>query len=193
MNLEKAEAAIRDLLTVLDVPDDEGGHLDETPRRVAHHWAEALAGYREDPAEHLERIFVAPGEYCGPVIVSGLRLVSTCAHHLLPITGTATVAYRPRPGMPITGLSKLARVLEGYSRRLQVQERIGHQVVAAIMDQLSPYGAGCVITAEHGCMTVRGISQHQAVTTTYAWGGNWNTPHPEAQSVLADHRESLRQ
>src|SRR5690606_15215668 len=127
-----------------------------TPRRVAAMWAEVLAGYSQDPAEHLTVTFPAPPDP-GLVVVAGIRVQSTCAHHLLPISGTATVAYRPGLGRRVVGLSKLARLVEGYSRRLQVQERLGHQVVDAIDRRLAPDGAACVITAEHGCMTLRGV------------------------------------
>lgn len=188
INHEKAVAAVRDLLTALDV--DEGDHTTDTPDRVARYWAEVLDGYETDPGAHLGRTFDAPGECAGPVIVTGLRLTSTCAHHLLPITGTATVAYRPQPGQQVVGLSKLARLLEGFARRLQVQERIGNQVVAALMERLDPDAAGCVITAEHGCMSVRGVSQHQAVTTTHAWSGLWGPDNPEAQAVLREHHHA---
>jgi len=185
----KTATAVSDLLLALGV--DEGEQTADTPNRVARYWSEALAGYDSDPRQHLERTFPATGD-TGPVIMTGIRLNSTCAHHLLPITGSATVAYRPNPNDRVVGLSKLTRVLHGYARRLQVQERIGAQVADALMDVLTPEGAACVITAEHGCMSVRGVGEHQAVTTTHAWGGAWaSLDHPERACVLAAHGRGL--
>jgi GTP cyclohydrolase IA len=157
--------AIKDLLSALGV--QESDHTTETPRRSAKAWAELLRGYGEDPADHLEKTFSAPDDP-GMVIVSGVSLQSVCAHHLLPFSGVATVAYRPSPGQRVVGLSKLARVVQGYGRRLQVQETIGAEVVGAIMDRLRPSGAQCIITARHDCMRLRGAREETALTTTYA-------------------------
>lgn len=187
MDLHKTTAAVTDLLAALEV--DEGDHTRDTPARVARYWAEALAGYAGDPADHLTRTFPAPTDP-GVVIVAGIRVNSTCAHHLLPITGTATVAYRPKTGDRVVGLSKLARVVDGYARRLQVQEQLTAQIADAVMTRLNPHGAGCVITAEHGCMTIRGVVQPESVTTTSAWRGQWDNTHPDARTVLADHRNT---
>lgn len=187
MDLQKAEDAVRDLLTALGV--DEGEHTANTPNRVAKAWARALNGYQLDPARHLDRTFPAPAD-AGLVVLSGLRLRSTCAHHLLPITGTATVAYRPRPGARIVGLSKLARVLEDYSARLQIQERLGYQVAHTIWETLNPVGACCIITAAHGCISLRGVQQPNSVTTTHAVTG-WATNDPDFLAALADHRERV--
>jgi GTP cyclohydrolase I len=182
--------AVEALLGALGV--DEEDHTLETPARVAKAWRHMLAGYAEDPAIHLRKTFSAPGNP-GLVVVTGIRLTSTCAHHLLPITGTATVAYRPRPGQQVVGLSKLARLVEGYARRLQVQERIGNQVVTAIQEALDPMGAACYISAEHGCMTLRGVQQHGAQTLTVAVSGEWLvTGHPDLPEVSgAHHRASM--
>lgn len=188
IDLDKVSAAVTDLLTALDVDQDE--HTRDTPRRVAAAWAEALAGYIDDPARHLAVRFTAPSDP-GLVVVAGIRIISTCAHHLLPITGHATVAYRPQVGDPIVGLSKLARVVEGYARRLQVQERLTAQVAATVADHLAPVGAGCVITAYHGCMTLRGVGQPESVTTTHSWAGAWTSRHPDVGVVLDEHRRAL--
>lgn len=187
MDVEKAATAVRDLLTALGV--DEGDHTAATPERVARAWATALAGYEIDPAFHLERTFTAPPNP-GLVVLSGVRIRSTCAHHLLPITGLATVAYRPHPGSRIVGLSKLARVLGVYAARLQVQEQLGWQTASTIQTVLEPVGAACIITAAHGCISLRGVEQHEAVTTTVALTGEWEThpDHPNVQTVLAEHR-----
>lgn len=181
---DKAALAIADLLVALGV--DEGEHTAQTPQRVANAWSEALAGYDEDPGTHLLRRFEGPAEP-GLVVVSGVRIASTCAHHLLPIVGTATIAYRPRRGDRIVGLSKLVRVINGYARRLQVQERLGHQVSGTIQRVLSPVGAACVITAAHGCMIWRGVQDYDAVTTTQALAGEWDAGHPDVRLVLTEH------
>lgn len=185
MDLDKATTAITDLLTALGV--DEGEHTARTPERVAKAWAHQLAGYDVDPARHLEITFPAPSDP-GLVIETGIRVRSTCAHHLLPITGVATVAYRPLPGERVVGLSKLARVLGDYAARLQVQERLGFQVAHTIQDVLAPAGAACVITAEHGCMTLRGVEEPHTATTTVALTGGWTHDAAEVQTVLAEHR-----
>jgi GTP cyclohydrolase I len=168
---------------------DEGDHTRDTPARVAKAWNHMLAGYREDPSEHLLKTFSAPDEP-GPVIVSGIRLVSTCAHHLLPFTGYATVAYRAAPGQPVVGLSKLARVVNGYSRRLQVQERIGDQIASALVDRLNPLWACVIITAAHQCMTIRGVQEHAAETTTRTIRGA--TMSDDFDLVVQAHQDSIR-
>lgn len=186
MDVDKAATAVTELLTALGV--DEGEHTANTPERVAKAWATALAGYELDPARHLAVTFPAPADP-GLVVLSGIRLRSTCAHHLLPITGTATVAYRPGSGSRIVGLSKLARVLGDYAARLQVQERLGFQVANTLQDVLAPHGAACVITAAHGCISLRGVEQPHSVTTTVAVTGAWSSPgDPDVETVLAEHR-----
>lgn len=177
----EAVAAMLDALGV-----DEGDHTADTPARVAKSWRAQLCGYLEDPRVHLAKQFSAP-ERPGVVIVHGLRFASTCAHHLLPITGTASIAYLPRHGANVVGLSKLGRVLEGYARRLQVQERLGSQVVEALQEVLNPVGAACIITAEHGCMTCRGVSQPGAATTTISVSGEWDEFGDAVGRVLAAH------
>lgn len=174
---EAAERAVVALLFSLGV--DEGDHTVDTPRRVAKAFTETLSGYRENPADHLEVTFSAPSNP-GLVIVEGIAVLSTCAHHLLPFTGHATVAYHPGNGQDVVGLSKLARVVQGFSRRLQVQERITAQVVGAIMERLNPSGAMCLITARHDCMRLRGPLEPNATTTTEARDG-----------LMLDHEISL--
>jgi GTP cyclohydrolase I len=124
--------------------------------------------------------------------MSGIALRSTCAHHLLPITGTATVAYRPCDGSKIVGLSKLARVLGDYAARLQVQERIGSQVATCLAERLSPVGAACVISATHGCINLRGVRQHDSLTTTVALAGGWHPGDPDVRFVLSEHRRTVK-
>ena len=176
VDIDDAALAVKNLLGAFGVPEDD--HTRNTPSRSAKAWGEILSGYLEDPADHLNVTFSAPRDP-GLVIVAGVRLQSMCAHHLLPFSGTATVAYRPSPGQRIVGLSKLARVVTGYSRRLQVQEQSGYQTVAAIEDRLQPSGIAVIITAAHDCMRLRGVREDGALTTTYAAAG-----------LLLDHERS---
>ncbi len=164
------EQAVQQLLDALGV--DEGEHTAQTPARVARAWREMLWGYNEVPEDHLDSDFPAP-EDPGLIVMHGMSFASTCAHHLLPFSGTATIAYRPHPGQRIVGLSKLARLVQGYAARLQVQERIGHQAAAGIMRKLNPSGAMCVITARHDCMRLRGVREPAAEATTEARKGMW--------------------
>jgi len=176
IDTSSAALAVKDLLQAFGVPEDD--HTRDTHERSAKAWSEILSGYRENPADHLDTTFEAPRDP-GLVIVAGVRLQSMCAHHLLPFSGVATVAYRPSPGQRIVGLSKLARVVTGYSRRLQVQEQIGYQTVSALMDRLHPSGAEVIVTAGHDCMRLRGVREDGALTTTYAAAG-----------LLLDHERS---
>jgi GTP cyclohydrolase I len=184
MDPGRISAAVADLVAALEVDDP---HTVDTPARVARYWTETLGGYDEDPADHLKRTFPGPDDP-GLIVVAGIRVNSTCAHHLLPIFGHATVAYRPQPGAEVVGLSKLARVVRGYARRLQVQERLGCQVASALQQRLDPVGAACLITAEHGCMTQRGLMDPGTVTTTVALSGDWRPGHPDVVAVRAEHR-----
>jgi GTP cyclohydrolase I len=167
---DEAANAIKLLLDALGI--DEGEHTADTPRRVAKSYKEQLWGYRETPEDHLQTTFPAP-EDPGLIVQAGIDVQSTCAHHLLPILGHATVAYRPKHGDRIVGLSKLSRLVYGYSARLQVQERIGNQVVDGLMKVLRPSAAMCVITAEHSCMKLRGVRSPASVTTTTAARGSF--------------------
>lgn len=179
--------AVTDLLTALQVPADE--HTANTPDRVARAFIELLAGYTEDPGDHLDRRFPGPDD-AGLVVLQGIRFVSLCAHHLLPFTGTGTVAYLPAPGSPIVGLSKLARLLEGYARRLQTQEVLGSQVVEALDKRLSPIGAACIITAHHACMGIRGVKQPDAVMTTSSLRGAFRDDPSARAELMALHQSA---
>lgn len=179
-----ATRAITDLLAALGVPQDE--HTADTPGRVAKSFLELLAGYGEDPADHLDRQFPGPQD-AGVVVLSGIRFTSLCAHHLLPFSGTGTVAYLPDPGQPIVGLSKLARVLEGYARRLQTQEVLGSQVADAIVAKLAPTGAACILTAHHDCMGIRGVQQPDARMTTSSLRGSFLTEPMVRAELMALH------
>ncbi len=168
MDQDRIEAAVREILeSVGENPDRDG--LIDTPGRVARAYSELLSGYREDPAAHLDKQFEV--DHDEMVIVRDISFSSLCEHHMLPFIGRAHVAYLPGPGGKVCGLSKLARVVDGYARRLQVQERLTGQVADALIDRLTAAGALVVIEAEHLCMSMRGVSKPGAVTTTSAVRG----------------------
>lgn len=151
---EHVQDAIRTLLRWAgDEPEREG--LVDTPARVGRAWKEYCAGYAEDPAAHLRRTFSEVAGYDEVVLLKDIPFQSHCEHHLAPITGTASIAYLPRNR--VVGISKLARVLHGYARRLQIQERLTSEVARCIWDNLQPHGVAVVIEAQHGCMTGRGV------------------------------------
>src|SRR6476619_590052 len=136
-----------------DDPDREG--LLDTPRRVARAWREYARGYQEDPAVHLSRVFEEVGGYDELVLLKDIPFQSHCEHHMAPIIGKASIAYMPTDR--VVGISKLARVLHGFARRLQVQERLTAEVARCIQDHLKPHGVAVVIEASHSCMTARGV------------------------------------
>jgi GTP cyclohydrolase IA len=151
---EEAEAAIRTLLRWAgDDPAREG--LRETPARVARAYEEFFAGYAIDPVALLERTFEETDGYDEIVLLRGIRLESHCEHHMVPIIGQAHVAYLPH--RRVVGISKLARVVEAYARRLQIQEKLTAQIANTIQDVLEPRGVAVVIEAAHQCMTTRGV------------------------------------
>ena len=150
----EVQDAIRTLIAWAgDDPAREG--LLDTPQRVGRAWKEYCQGYLEDPASHLARQFEEVGGYDELVLLKDIPFQSHCEHHMAPITGKAAIAYMPRNR--VVGISKLARVLHGYARRLQIQERLTAEVAQCIWDNLSPHGVAVVIEAQHGCMTGRGV------------------------------------
>ena len=160
---EEAEAAVRVLLEWAgDDPDREG--LRDTPARVARSYRELFAGYTADPREYLERTFQEVGGYDELVVLRDIRVVSFCEHHMLPVIGRAHVGYLPTN--KVVGISKLARVVHGFARRLQIQEKLTAQIAEAIQDILEPQGVGVVIEAEHSCMTLRGVNTPGSTLTT---------------------------
>lgn len=164
----RVEAAVRELLLAIgEDPDREG--LLGTPDRVARACEELFGGMREDPAAHLLRQF-DEGDNEEMVIVRDIPFSSMCEHHILPFVGKAHVAYIPRHGR-ITGLSKIARCVNGYARRLQVQERLTAQIADAMVGALDPRGALVVLEAEHTCMTMRGARAAGSLTVTSAVRG----------------------
>jgi GTP cyclohydrolase IA len=168
IDVERAAAAVRELLLAVGEDPDRDGLVD-TPRRVAKAYQELLAGYADDPGRHLERQFEV--DHDEMVIVRDIPFSSLCEHHMLPFIGKAHVAYIPGSTGRVCGLSKLARLVDGYARRLQVQERLTVQVADALMERLGADGALVVIEAEHLCMTVRGVGKPGSSTTTSALRG----------------------
>ena len=137
-----------------DDPDREG--LVDTPARVARSYRELFAGYDTDPRTYLERTFEEVAGYDQLVVLKDIRVVSCCEHHMLPVIGRAHVAYLPRDR--VVGISKLSRVVNGFARRLQIQEKLTAEIANAIQEVLNPLGVGVVIEAEHSCMTLRGVN-----------------------------------
>lgn len=182
MDKEKIITAVEMVLEAIgENPRREG--LQNTPQRVAEMYAEIFAGMAFDPQEHLTTQFTEDrhGEM---VIIKDIPLQSMCEHHLMPFVGKAHIAYIPRDGV-ITGLSKFARVIEGYSRRLQLQERLTTQVADAVVNALNPMGVLVVIEAEHMCMTMRGVKKPGTYTVTSAVRGLFESSHRTRAEALS--------
>jgi len=160
---EEAEAAVRTLIRWAgDDPGREG--LRDTPGRVVRAYEELFSGYDADPKEYLRRTFEEVAGYDELVVLSDIPVVSFCEHHMLPFLGRAHVGYLPQ--QRVVGISKLARVVKGFARRLQIQEKLTAQIADAIQDLLQPRGVGVVITSEHTCMTMRGVNTPGSQLTT---------------------------
>jgi GTP cyclohydrolase I len=164
-----------------DDPDREG--LLDTPARVARAWKEYASGYGEDPSHHLSRTFEEVGGYDEIVLLKDIPFQSHCEHHLAPIIGKASIAYLP--ANRVVGISKLARVLHGYARRLQVQERLTAQVADCICEHLQPQGVAVVIEASHACMTARGVQTPGVMMTTSRMMGVFREDERSRREVLA--------
>jgi GTP cyclohydrolase I len=167
--------------------------LVETPRRVADMYVELFEGIEVDPGEHLRVTFEAGHDEM--VMVRDIAFTSLCEHHLVPFVGFAHVAYLPGPEGNITGLSKLARMVEGYARRLQVQERMTTEIVEAMERELHPRGSIVVIEAEHFCISMRGVKKAGATTVTSAVRGTFRTDaasRAEALQFIHQRRSAWR-
>jgi len=188
VDLPRIERAVREiLLAVGENPEREG--LLKTPNRVARPYAELMSGMRDDPRAHLKTVFHE--RYDEIVLLRDIDFHSLCEHHLLPFCGKAHVAYLPDG--KVVGLSKLARLVEGYARRPQVQERLTTQIADALMNELAPQGAACVIEAVHTCMTIRGAKKSGSVMVTSALRGVFkDNPSSRAEVLgLMHHRDKL--
>jgi len=177
----RIEHAVREILEAVgEDPDREG--LRGTPRRVAEMLQEILAATQHDPSDHLEVFFSEPHEEM--VILKDIPLFSMCEHHVLPFFGHAHIAYIPKRGR-VTGLSKLARVVEGFAQRLQMQERLTAQIADSLMEKLQPWGVLVVIEAEHMCMTMRGVKKPGTQTVTSAVRGVFQSSDATRAEALA--------
>jgi GTP cyclohydrolase I len=165
---ERIERAVREILFAIGEDPDRDG-LVRTPARVAEMYAEICAGLYDDPARHLVVTFEA--DHDEMVLVRDIALYSICEHHLIPFHGRAHVAYIPGDDGRITGLSKLARLVDGFAKRPQVQERLTTQIADALVDALAPRGAFVMIEAEHLCMSMRGVRKPGTLTVTSAVRG----------------------
>jgi GTP cyclohydrolase IA len=175
---EVMDAITTIIAAIGDDPKRDG--LQETPTRVMNSWCEIFSGYGKDPRDMLTT-FENDG-YDQMVILTDVEFYSTCEHHMLPFFGKAHIAYIPTKGK-VVGISKLARLLEVYTRRLQIQERIGEQVTKALMEHLQPEGAACILEATHFCMTCRGVNKQHSKMVTSSLKGSFLT-QPEARQEL---------
>lgn len=176
MTEQNALVAVRDLLTFIGEDPNRDG-LKDTPGRVVRAWAELTSGYRDDPKQILSRTFDEKSDEM--VILNNIQFYSTCEHHMLPFMGTACVAYMPTD--KVIGISKLARLVNCFARRLQVQERMTREIANAIQEHLAPAGVGVVIKAHHLCMGCRGVRQHNSVLTTSSLLGKFMDPTVRAE------------
>jgi GTP cyclohydrolase I len=180
MDLKKIEKGVRLILEGVSENPDRAG-LKTTPQRVARMFSEILGGIHENPEKHLRAIHQEKHDEM--VLIKNIPLYSMCEHHLLPFAGVAHVAYIPKGGR-IVGLSKIARVVDSLSRRLQVQERLTKQIADLISDHLRPLGVMVVIEAEHMCMSMRGAKKPKSITVTSAVRGSFrNNPVTRAEAI----------
>jgi len=185
---EEAENAIRTLLRYAgDDPMREG--LLDTPKRVAKAYSEWFGGYGQDPHDVLSRTFSESNGYDEIILLSNIDFQSHCEHHMVPIIGVAHVGYLPKD--KVVGISKLARVVELYSKRLQIQEKMTRQIADAISEVLDPLGVAVVVEAKHHCMTTRGVRKSNVVMTTSAMYGRFReNPETRAEFLALVERES---
>ena len=173
---EEAEAAVQTLLQWLgEDPDREG--LIDTPKRVVKAYSELFAGYDQDPVDELSRTFEQVSGYTDAVVVRDIPFFSHCEHHMVPIIGKAHVAYLPDG--KVVGLSKIARVVDVFAKRLQTQESMTAQIADSINDALKPKGVAVVVEAEHMCMAMRGIRKQGSTTVTSSFKGEYETDKNE--------------
>jgi len=180
IDTERIKKAIKEIL--LAVGEDIGREgLRRTPERVARMYAELLAGSAEDPKEHLRSVFTE--NYDEIVLLRDIPFYSICEHHLLPFIGSAHIAYLPKGR--VLGVSKLARIVDTFARRLQAQERLTYQIADFIMDSLKPQGVAVVLEASHSCMTIRGIKKPGSVMVTSALRGIFKSDPRSRNEVLS--------
>jgi GTP cyclohydrolase I len=184
IDTEKIERAVREILEAIGEDPDRDG-LVRTPTRIAHMYEEIFAGIHEDPSHHLTVTFEANHDEM--VMVRDIAVTSVCEHHLVPFAGRAHVAYIPGKDGRITGLSKIARLVDGFAKRPQVQERLTTQIADALVDTLDPIGVLVMIEAEHFCMSMRGVKKPGSLTITSAVRGLFKSnaaTRAEAMSLI---------
>ncbi|MCA1242594.1 GTP cyclohydrolase I FolE [Stappia stellulata] len=186
---EEAEAAVRTLLAWAGDDPTREGVLD-TPKRVAKAYQEIFSGYDQDPAEHLKRTFEDVGGYDDIVLVRGIPFFSHCEHHMLPFVGEAHVAYYPTEG--VVGLSKIARVVDIFAKRLQTQENLTAQITEAMDTHLAPRGIAVMLEAEHQCMTMRGVQKRGVSTITTQFTGVFRDDPSEQVRFMTLVRDTRR-
>jgi len=179
MEIDHKKTCVRELLIHIGEDPNRDG-LIETPSRVVRSWDELFSGYNKNPAD-VFKTFDGEG-HDEMVLLKNVELYSMCEHHMLPFVGKAHIAYIPVEGK-IIGVSKLARLLEIFARRLQVQERLGNQVVDTLMQHLTPIAAACIIEAEHFCMRMRGVSKQHSIMVSNHLRGSFKTD-PAARAEL---------
>ena len=180
VDTDRIEKAVREILLAIGEDPDRDG-LQKTPKRVARMYAEVFAGLQEDPEHHLKVQFETGHDEM--VMVRDIPFYSMCEHHLMPFVGRAHVAYIPGERGMITGLSKLARLVEAYARRPQVQERLTTQVADKLMEVLEPRGTLVVVEAEHLCMSMRGVQKPGSLTITSAVRGQFRNTATRAEAM----------
>lgn len=171
---ERAEALVRELLSLIGEDPDRPG-LVETPKRVAASWREIYAGYDDEPYGH-GKTFPEPEIHDDLVVLRDIRFFSSCEHHMLPFYGRVHIAYKPATDR-VLGVSKLVRIMEVFSRRLQVQERMGRQIATAIQEAITPAGVGVVVEGSHMCMVMRGVQKPDSMMLTSCMLGDFRIPH----------------
>ena len=181
IDTERIERAVRDILEAIGEDPDRDG-LVRTPARIAHMYEEIFAGIHQDPSHHLTVTFEANHDEM--VMVRDIAVTSVCEHHLVPFAGRAHVAYIPGADGRITGLSKIARLVDGFAKRPQVQERLTTQIADALVEVLDPAGALVMIEAEHFCMSMRGVKKPGSLTITSAVRGLFKSnPSTRAEAM----------
>ncbi len=180
IDAERIEKAVEEILLAVGEDVNRDG-LKKTPQRVARMYAELLGGMHDDPEEHLRSIFAE--NYEEIVLLRDIPFYSVCEHHLMPFIGSAHVAYLPS-GM-VLGVSKLARIVDSFARRLQTQERLTYQIADFIMDNLKPQGTAVVLEASHSCMTIRGIKKPGSTMVTSALRGIFRRDPRSRSEVLS--------
>ena len=180
VDVERIKKAVKEILLAVG-EDTEREGLKGTPERVAGMYSELLAGMREDPKQHLRSVFTE--NYDEIVLLRDIPFYSICEHHLMPFIGSAHVAYLPAGA--VLGISKLARVVDCFSRRLQVQERLTDQIADFIMDSLKPRGVAVVLEASHSCMTIRGVKKPGSVMVTSSLRGIFKRDPKSRNEVMS--------